>query len=91
MLGVLGASILFQTVRINSEMPPTLFTYAGITFQESQGFFSCRMDNLRASPFFLQYIVESIPDYHNAVIVAKVTSCTTGHPVTKENEDSMVI
>ena len=30
------------------------------------------MDNLRASPFFLQYIVDSIPDYHNAVIVAKV-------------------
>jgi ribose-phosphate pyrophosphokinase len=39
--------------------------------KESQGFFSCRMDNLRASPFFLQYIVDSIPDYNNAVIVAK--------------------
>lgn len=39
--------------------------------KESQGFFSCRMDNLRASPFFLQYIVEAIPDYLNAVIVAK--------------------
>ena len=42
--------------------------------KESQGFFSCRMDNLRASPFFMQYIVESIPDYNNAVIVAKVGS-----------------
>jgi len=39
--------------------------------KESQAFFSCRMDNLRASPFFLQYIVESVPDYHNAVIVAR--------------------
>ena len=38
----------------------------------AQGFFSCRMDNLRASPFFLQYIMEAIPDYLNAVIVAKV-------------------
>lgn len=39
--------------------------------KESQGFFSCRMDNLRASPFFLQYIVDSVPNYNNAVIVAK--------------------
>jgi len=39
--------------------------------KESQAFFSCRMDNLRASPFFIQYIVEAVPDYHNAVIVAK--------------------
>jgi len=39
--------------------------------KESQAFFSCRMDNLRASPFFLQYIIENVPDYHNAVIVAK--------------------
>ena len=39
--------------------------------KESQAFFACRMDNLRASPFFLQYIVESVPNYHNAVIVAR--------------------
>lgn len=39
--------------------------------KDSQGFFSCRMDNLRASPFFLQWIIENVPDYHNAVIVAK--------------------
>jgi len=39
--------------------------------KESQGFFSCRMDNLRASPFFLQYIMDSIPNYQNTVIVAK--------------------
>ena len=39
--------------------------------KESQGFFSCRMDNLRAAPFFLQYVTENIPDYQNAVIVAR--------------------
>lgn len=39
--------------------------------KESLGFFSCRMDNLRTSPFFLKYIVESIPNYLNTVIVAK--------------------
>ena len=39
--------------------------------KESQGFFSCRMDNLRAAPFFLQYVIENIPDYHNAVIIAR--------------------
>ena len=30
--------------------------------KESQGFFGCRMDNLRAAPFFLQYVIENIPD-----------------------------
>eukprot|EP00088_Acartia_fossae_P038413 TRINITY_DN3980_c0_g1_i10.p1 TRINITY_DN3980_c0_g1~~TRINITY_DN3980_c0_g1_i10.p1 ORF type:complete len:375 (-),score=93.20 TRINITY_DN3980_c0_g1_i10:503-1591(-) len=39
--------------------------------KESLGFFSCRMDNLRTSPFFLNYIVESIPNYLQTVIVAK--------------------
>jgi len=39
--------------------------------KESQAFFSCRMDNLRASPFFLQYIIDNVPDYNNSVIVAK--------------------
>lgn len=39
--------------------------------KESQGFFSCRMDNLRAAPFFLQYVTENIPDYQNAVFVAR--------------------
>jgi len=38
---------------------------------ELQGYFDCPVDNLRASPFLFQYIVESIPDYRNAVIVAK--------------------
>ena len=39
--------------------------------KEIQGFFDCPVDNLRASPFFLRYIMESIPDYRNSVIVAK--------------------
>ncbi|KAF5293619.1 hypothetical protein FQA39_LY03104 [Lamprigera yunnana] len=38
--------------------------------KEIQGFFDCPVDNLRASPFLLQYIQECIPDYRNAVIVA---------------------
>ena len=38
--------------------------------KEIQGFFSIPVDNLRASPFLLQYI-KQIPDYRNAVIVAK--------------------
>lgn len=29
------------------------------------------MDNLRASPFLLQYIQESIPDYRSAIIIAR--------------------
>uniref|UniRef100_A0A8B9T591 Phosphoribosyl pyrophosphate synthetase associated protein 1 n=1 Tax=Anas platyrhynchos TaxID=8839 RepID=A0A8B9T591_ANAPL len=39
--------------------------------KEIQGFFSFPVDNLRASPFLIQYIQEEIPDYRNAVIVAK--------------------
>lgn len=39
--------------------------------KEIQGFFSIPVDNLRASPFLLQYIKEYIPDYKNAIIVAK--------------------
>jgi len=39
--------------------------------KEIQGFFGVPVDNLRASPFLLQYIREKIPDYRNAVIVAK--------------------
>ncbi|XP_059081022.1 phosphoribosyl pyrophosphate synthase-associated protein 1-like isoform X1 [Tigriopus californicus] len=39
--------------------------------KESLGYFDCAIDNVRASPFLIQYIVESIPDYRNAVIVAK--------------------
>ncbi|XP_072022220.1 phosphoribosyl pyrophosphate synthase-associated protein 2-like isoform X2 [Amphiura filiformis] len=39
--------------------------------KEIQGFFDVPVDNLRASPFLLQYIQENIPDWRNAVIVAK--------------------
>nr|DBA27862.1 TPA: hypothetical protein GDO54_008311 [Pyxicephalus adspersus] len=39
--------------------------------KEIQGFFDFPVDNLRGSPFLLQYIQEEIPDYRNAVIVAK--------------------
>lgn len=39
--------------------------------KEIQGFFNCPVDNLRASPFLIQYIVEKIPDYRNAVMVAR--------------------
>ncbi|CAH1794333.1 unnamed protein product [Owenia fusiformis] len=39
--------------------------------KEIQGFFDIPVDNLRASPFLIQYIKEQIPDYRNAVIVAR--------------------
>ncbi|XP_043476116.1 phosphoribosyl pyrophosphate synthase-associated protein 2 [Leptopilina heterotoma] len=39
--------------------------------KEIQGFFDCPVDNLRASPFLLQYIQESIPNYRDSVIVAR--------------------
>uniref|UniRef100_A0A8C5ENX6 Phosphoribosyl pyrophosphate synthase-associated protein 1 n=1 Tax=Gouania willdenowi TaxID=441366 RepID=A0A8C5ENX6_GOUWI len=39
--------------------------------KEIQGFFGFPVDNLRASPYLIQYIQEEIPDYRNAIIVAK--------------------
>ena len=39
--------------------------------KESLGFFDCTIDNLRASPFLIQYIQECIPNYQNAIIIAK--------------------
>lgn len=39
--------------------------------KEIQGFFDIPVDNLRASPFLIQYIQEKVPDYRNAVIVAR--------------------
>ncbi|XP_057310368.1 phosphoribosyl pyrophosphate synthase-associated protein 1-like isoform X2 [Hydractinia symbiolongicarpus] len=39
--------------------------------KEVQGFYDCPVDNLRASPFLIQYIQERIPDYFEAVIVAR--------------------
>lgn len=34
--------------------------------KEIQGFFDCPVDNLRASPFLLQYIQESVSSYNAA-------------------------
>ncbi|XP_071509527.1 phosphoribosyl pyrophosphate synthase-associated protein 2-like [Diadema antillarum] len=39
--------------------------------KEIQGFFDVPVDNLRASPFLVQYIQEHIPDWRNGVIVAR--------------------
>lgn len=42
--------------------------------KELQGFFSIPVDNLRASPYLLSWIREYVPDFKNAVIVAKSPS-----------------
>ncbi|KAK3579455.1 hypothetical protein CHS0354_028257 [Potamilus streckersoni] len=39
--------------------------------KEIQGFFDFPVENLRASPFLIEYIETTIPDYRNAVIVAR--------------------
>jgi len=39
--------------------------------KEVQGFYDCPVDNLRASPFLIQYIQDRIPGYSEAVIVAR--------------------
>ncbi|XP_005106387.1 phosphoribosyl pyrophosphate synthase-associated protein 2 isoform X2 [Aplysia californica] len=39
--------------------------------KEIQGFFNIPVDNLRASAFLIDYIQTSLPDYRNAVIVAR--------------------
>ncbi|XP_003739927.1 phosphoribosyl pyrophosphate synthase-associated protein 2 [Galendromus occidentalis] len=44
--------------------------------KEIQGFFDIPVDNLRASPFLLQYITQNIADYKNSVIVARVPAQT---------------
>ncbi|XP_051987769.1 phosphoribosyl pyrophosphate synthase-associated protein 2 isoform X1 [Xyrauchen texanus] len=64
---------------IVSKLLASMMCKAGLTHlitmdlhqKEIQGFFNLPVDNLRASPFLLQYIQEEIPDYRNAVIVAK--------------------
>ncbi|RXG59918.1 Phosphoribosyl pyrophosphate synthase-associated protein 2 [Armadillidium vulgare] len=50
---------------------PYTCDYNGSASKRNSRIFDCPVDNLRASPFLLQYIQESIPDYRNAVIVAK--------------------
>lgn len=39
--------------------------------KEVQGFYDCPVDNLRASPFLIQYIQDRVPGYTDAVIVAR--------------------
>lgn len=64
---------------IVSKLLASMLCKAGLTHlitmdlhqKEIQAFFNIPVDNLRASPFLLQYIQEEIPNYRNAVIVAK--------------------
>lgn len=64
---------------IVSKLIAKLLTKAGMTHmitmdlhqKEIQGFFDMPVDNLRASPFLINYIQHKIPDYRNAVIVAR--------------------
>lgn len=44
--------------------------------KEIQAFFDCSVDNLRASPFIIQYILDNIPGFSNGVIVAKSPDAT---------------
>lgn len=44
--------------------------------KEVQGFFDVPVDNLRASAFLIQYVQQQIPDYKDAVIVAKDAHAT---------------
>lgn len=44
--------------------------------KETQGFFDFTVDNLRGSPFLIQYIKEQISDYRNGVVVARTPAVT---------------
>jgi len=44
--------------------------------KEIQAFFDCSVDNLRASPFIIQYILDNIPGYQDGVIIAKSPDAT---------------
>lgn len=64
---------------IVSKLMAQMLTRSGMTHlitmdlhqKEIQGFFDMPVDNLRASPFLINYIQTKIPDYRNAVIVAR--------------------
>lgn len=64
---------------IVTKLMAQMLTKAGMTHlitmdlhqKEIQGFFDMPVDNLRASPFLINYIQTKIPDYRNAVIVAR--------------------
>lgn len=67
---------------ITAKLIAKMMVKAGVTHvltidlpsKEIQGFYDVPVDNLRASPFLIQYITEQIPDYRNAVIVARNAS-----------------
>uniref|UniRef100_A0A8D3CW54 Ribose-phosphate pyrophosphokinase N-terminal domain-containing protein n=1 Tax=Scophthalmus maximus TaxID=52904 RepID=A0A8D3CW54_SCOMX len=73
------ASMLAKAGKCSDFIGSSVFYPKGLTHiitmdlhqKEIQGFFSFPVDNLRASPFLIQYIQEEIPDYRNAIIVAK--------------------
>lgn len=44
--------------------------------KEVQGFFDFPVDNLRASPFLIQYITDNVPEYKNGVVVARYPGVT---------------
>jgi ribose-phosphate pyrophosphokinase len=62
-----------------SKLIAKMLTNAGMTHlitmdlhqKEIQGFFDIPVDNLRASPFLINYIQHKIPDYKNSIIVAR--------------------
>ncbi|CAF0801752.1 unnamed protein product [Brachionus calyciflorus] len=64
---------------IVSKLIAKMLTKAGMTHlitidlhqKEIQGFFDMPVDNLRAAPFLINYIEHRIPDYRNAVIIAR--------------------
>ena len=45
--------------------------------KESQGFFDCAIDNLRASPFLIQYIQDSVSTYQICPTVASSSDAKT--------------
>uniref|UniRef100_A0A1I8H5W2 Pribosyltran_N domain-containing protein n=2 Tax=Macrostomum lignano TaxID=282301 RepID=A0A1I8H5W2_9PLAT len=64
---------------IVSRLLAALFCHTGLSRmitvdlhkKEIQGFYSVPIDNLRASSFLIQYVMNDVSDYRNAVIVAR--------------------
>ncbi|XP_048761050.2 phosphoribosyl pyrophosphate synthase-associated protein 2-like isoform X2 [Ostrea edulis] len=62
-----------------SKVMATMLGQSGLTHiitmdlhqKEIQGFFDIPVENLRASPFLIDYVERLIPDYRNAIIVAR--------------------
>ncbi|KAJ8037762.1 Phosphoribosyl pyrophosphate synthase-associated protein 2 [Holothuria leucospilota] len=76
---VRGKDVFILAAGSNADMFFSILSVTGITnmitmdlhHKEIQGFYNIPVDNLRASPFLVQYIKENIPDWRNAVIVAR--------------------